>query len=122
MDTRTSRTLSCITLLVSFYSVQCIVWYEPEQVHIAIGESSDQMIIVWNTVNDTKESKVLYGLKGKLNQTVSGSRTKFVDGGEEKRTQFVHRVVLKGLAPQSEYCIERAVNLWWKRINRESNR
>ena len=67
-------------------------------------ESSDQMIIVWNTVNDTKESIVMYGPGGKLDQTASGSRTKFVDGGKEKRVQFVHKVVLKGLSPETEYC------------------
>ncbi|RUS75263.1 hypothetical protein EGW08_016978, partial [Elysia chlorotica] len=61
------------------------------------------MIIVWNTVNDTKESKVLYGVKGNLNQTASGSRTVFVDGGSEQRVQFVHRVILKGLNPLTEY-------------------
>ena len=63
------------------------------------------MIIVWNTGNDTKESIVVYGTdREKLNLNASGSAIKFVDDGEEKRVQFIHRVILKGLAPETEYC------------------
>ena len=62
------------------------------------------MIIVWKTGNDTNESRVFYGSKGKLKQTALGSSLKFVDGGKEKRPQFIHTVVLKGLSPETEYC------------------
>ena len=67
-------------------------------------ERPDQMVIVWNTDDFTIESKVLFGCGGKLNQTIFGKSYKFTDKGSEKRVQYVHRVVLQGLAPQTEYC------------------
>ena len=33
----------------------------------------------------------------------TGSSTLFVDGGDEKRVQFVHRVILGHLAPNTTY-------------------
>ncbi|GFO35532.1 purple acid phosphatase [Plakobranchus ocellatus] len=107
------RVLFTILVFGLACSVHGIVWYEPEQVHIAIGANPDEMVIVWNTVNDTGESKVLYGSGGKLNQTASGSRTKFVDGGEEKRSQFIHRVVLQGLSEKTEYAYIVGSSLAW---------
>ena len=61
------------------------------------------MVIVWNTGDFTSESKVLFG-RGKLNQTIFGKSYNFTDEGSEKRVQYVHRVILQGLAPQTEYC------------------
>lgn len=62
------------------------------------------MIISWSTVNDS-DSIVQYGLSVKaLTLSQQGSSTKFVDGGSEKRTQYIHRVDLKDLLPNTIYC------------------
>jgi hypothetical protein len=80
-----------------------ILWTEPQQTHIAVGETPDQMVIVWNTINDTGDSRALYGQGTQLNLTAVGSSILFVDGGSEQRSQYVHRVILTALAPDTEY-------------------
>ena len=63
------------------------------------------MMVTWNTFNDTKESTVEFGFQvGNLTMMASGDRTKFVDGGTEKHTEYIHRVKLTGLKPGSLYC------------------
>jgi len=79
------------------------VWHQPEQVHIAAGESADQLIVVWSTMNATGESNVILMKDGKPVKTFNGSATKFVDGGAEKRFQFIHTVYLKNLEPVTKY-------------------
>ena len=62
------------------------------------------MVIVWNTGDATNESTVEFGCGGKPKQIAVGKSYKFVDHGSKKRVQYVHRVVLKGLAAQTECC------------------
>ena len=63
------------------------------------------MMVTWSTFNDTKESTVEFGFHVEdLSMTAKGSRTKFVDGGSEKHTQYIHRVKLAGLKTGSVYC------------------
>lgn len=47
--------------------------------------------MTWSTRDNTNESIVEYGIDD-LNMTALGSRTQFVDGGPEKRSQYIHRV------------------------------
>lgn len=61
------------------------------------------MIVTWSTFNDTKLSLVRFGLNGNITLKAKGSSTKFVDGGTEKHTQYIHRVKLTGLKPDSLY-------------------
>ena len=64
-----------------------------------------EMMVTWSTFNDTKDSVVEFGFHVEdLSMTATGSRTKFVDGGSEKRTQYIHRVKLTGLKTGSVYC------------------
>lgn len=70
----------------------------------SLPDTPDQMIIVWNTVNDTRDSRVIYGKGTQIDKKASGIRYLFVDGGPEQRSQFVHKVILTELAPETEYC------------------
>ncbi|BFZ07355.1 hypothetical protein BsWGS_10394 [Bradybaena similaris] len=93
-----------IGLLLSVFTVgNGIVWFQPQQTHISVGETPDQMIIVWNTFNDTNDTRVIFGTNSKLNQLALGTRYQFVDGGSEHRSQYVHKVILKGLTPETDY-------------------
>lgn len=43
-----------------------------------------------------------YGING-LILTATGNSTLFVDGGNEKQKQYIHRVWLKNLTPNTKY-------------------
>lgn len=59
-------------------------------------------MVTWSTKNDTRESTVEYGIDGFITRS-KGTRTRFVDGGNKKREQFIHRVYLKDLKPGAKY-------------------
>lgn len=90
-----------MTVPISLVNSQ-VVFYQPEQVHLAYGTNTSEIIVTWSTINDTKESIVEYGINGFALRTV-GIATLFVDGGPEKHAQYVHRVILKNLTPDSKY-------------------
>lgn len=75
---------------------------QPQQVHIAFGENIREIVVTWSTYNATKDSIVEYGIGGLIN-TATGQFTLFVDGGPKKHFQYIHRVVLSDLAPDSRY-------------------
>lgn len=83
--------------------VNCqVVYYQPEQVHLAFGDNTSEIIVTWSTFDQTKQSIVEYGINGFALRAV-GSATLFVDGGPKKHAQYIHRVVLKNLTPNSKY-------------------
>ena len=62
------------------------------------------MTVTWSTFNDT-DSMVEFGTKeNDLDRKTTGYSELFVDGGEEGRQQFIHRVQLKKLKPKTKYC------------------
>ncbi len=53
----------------------------------------------------TPKSQVEFALNSlELDKQANGGSTKFVDGGRERRTQYIHRVKLEKLKPNSTYC------------------
>lgn len=62
------------------------------------------MVVTWVTQNKTA-SVVEYGVMGgkRFEFTAKGEATVFQDGGSEKRTMFMHTVILKGLKPAVSY-------------------
>lgn len=62
----------------------------------------NDVVVTWNTINDTEESLVEYSFGG-LNLTANGTSTLFVSGGKEKRKQYIHRVKLPNLARGIKY-------------------
>jgi len=67
-----------------------------------LSDNIHDIIVTWSTKNDTKESIVEYGIGGFILRA-EGNSTLFVDGGEKKRKQYIHRVWLKNLTPNSKY-------------------
>lgn len=91
----------------SLYNLQTIrgdtvFWQQPEQVHIAYGKNIFEIVVTWSTSNRTNSSIVEYGIGGLILRQ-EGSSKLFIDGGPEKRSQYIHTVVLKHLTPDSRY-------------------
>lgn len=63
------------------------------------------MMVTWVTMNATKTPKVEYNLIGdeKFSLVQIGFSTIFIDGGKEKRTMFMNRVLLRNLKPGRAY-------------------
>ncbi|XP_030378446.1 acid phosphatase type 7 isoform X3 [Scaptodrosophila lebanonensis] len=81
-----------------------IVHYQPEQVHLAFGESVLDIVVTWNTLNNTHESICEYGIDGYQHSAKAPhGPTAFVDGGSQKRVQYIHRVTLPDLQENTTY-------------------
>ena len=61
------------------------------------------MVVTWVTQNKTNHSMVEYGTSIAMNLQSSGSATKFVDGGNEHRALYIHRVTIVA-KPGESYC------------------
>lgn len=59
-------------------------------------------MVTWSTKNDTKESIVEYGIDGFITRS-KGTRNLFIDGGDKRRQQYIHRVYMKDLKPGKKY-------------------
>nr|XP_016923150.1 acid phosphatase type 7 isoform X4 [Drosophila suzukii] len=91
-----------------------IVHYQPEQVHLAFGETVLDIVVTWNTRDNTNESICEFGIEG-LHHRVKAAQmpTKFVDGGAKKATQYIHRVTLSHLRPNTTYLYHCGSELGW---------
>jgi hypothetical protein len=69
---------------------------------ILTTENSTQMYVTWSTMNATQNATCLYGTNS-ISQRAQGWTTKFVDGGPEKHTQYIHRVLLTNLQPGKKH-------------------
>ncbi|KAK9869436.1 hypothetical protein WA026_003191 [Henosepilachna vigintioctopunctata] len=92
-----------------------IVWYRPEQIHLAFGQNTSEITITWSTFSDTQESTVEYGIGG-LILKAKGSSSLFVDGGNGHHSQYIHKVTLNNLTPHSRYVYHCGSNLGWSNI------
>ena len=63
------------------------------------------MIVTWVTLSEVSDSIVEYGQDDMFDQRAIGSVSVFQDSGTEKRTEYVHRVVLENLKPGQRYCM-----------------
>ncbi|KAH9395647.1 hypothetical protein TYRP_020380 [Tyrophagus putrescentiae] len=84
----------------------------PEGVHLSLGANHRQMVVTWTTPNRTSCSVVWYGLVSEdhlkksnsaLDKMATGNCSALVDAGPQRRTVYIHRVLLRGLMPGSLY-------------------
>ena len=95
-----------LLLPMLIWSQEFPYYFQPEQVHVSYGAVPSQMTFTWLTFNYTEPSVVEYGLlEGpRFNLTASGKpAVKFTDGGIEKRTMYIHRVIVKNLQAGKTY-------------------
>ena len=73
-------------------------------------EDTESFIVTWSTLNSTNipsigGSWVEYGTDARnFNQISNAQENKFIDGGTEHATQFIHRAVIGPLSPSTVYC------------------
>jgi hypothetical protein len=63
------------------------------------------MVITWSTKEETSTPFVEFGQQGSEKgwKQVNGSSTKFVDSGSLHSTQYIHRIILTRLVPNTLY-------------------
>ena len=65
-------------------------------------EQQNEFVVTWTTFDQAKTSTCNYGINA-MDQVAHGKDHKFVDGGNEKRHMYIHRVYLKGLKANTSY-------------------
>ena len=70
--------------------------------HSLSADDASDIVVTWSTRDLTNSSVVEYGIGG-LSAKSSGSASLFVDGGHERRSQYIHRVTLSNLLPEETY-------------------
>lgn len=67
-------------------------------------DTPDTYVVTWSTLNFTL-TEAHFGLsQSSLTTNVTGTSFIFEDGGEEKRSQYIHVVKLQPLEPDTQYC------------------
>ncbi|XP_064621552.1 acid phosphatase type 7-like isoform X1 [Lineus longissimus] len=99
-----------------FFSLSYQNGTTPEQIHIAYGAYPSEMVLTWNTRQNTNVSTVQYGLKAP-NTPVKGSMV-MLGGpfGILQDIQFVHKVKLTGLKPGARYVYRCGSPSNWSRV------
>ena len=62
------------------------------------------MTVTWVTLQPNEGSYAHYGINS-LNMTAKGFQEKFIDGGNESRVLYIHRVVMNELIPGNNYSL-----------------
>lgn len=92
-----------------------IVFVQPRHVHLALAEDNKDLSVTWSTINKTDESVVLVYHRGR-ELKFSGNSVKFVDGGEKKATQWIHKVHVHSLLPNTTYRYRVGSDLGWSDV------
>lgn len=92
--------------------IRAIDDFQPTQVHISIGDDNKDIVITWVTPSNTTKSVVQYGTTA-ININATGTPTNFTDQGADKRVMWMHRVLLRGLTPNTRYFYHCGSDLGW---------
>jgi len=101
-----------------FATVQGQLFVQPEQVHLSYGGEPSLMWVTWVTLDDIGTTPLVeYGL-GNLTTSATGTTTKFVDGGTEKRVIYVHRALMNNLKAGQTYIYHVGSDKGWSNLYR----
>lgn len=87
-------------------TVSLVSNYQPRHVHLAYGEFTDEVVITWSTLDDTKDSQVEFGTNVfKLDQKVTNGTLDYFPNAPSggPNVQYIHRVHLTNLEPGTTY-------------------
>ena len=76
----------------------------------SVKDDTESFVVTWSTLESTQTpsirgSWVEYGTNPRrLDKISADQESKFVDGGSEHATQFIHRAVMGPLSPSTVYC------------------
>lgn len=91
-----------VTVFFCIHVATCVVFYQPEQIHLSYGDTLNTIVVTWSTLNKTGKSVVEYGIGGLILEA-KGNSTIFQSAGSLKRIQYIHRVKLSKLTWDSIY-------------------
>ena len=94
--------LILINAIQNVISTPTPILVQPRHVHLALGEVKGTFSVSWSTINKTEQSIVIVYNKGK-ELGFKGESFLFVDGGEKKASQWIHKVVVSGLDGDTSY-------------------
>ena len=92
-----------------------LVETQPRHVHLALGKTSDSIIVTWSTIDQTPESVVLLYEDHQELEFV-GTAREFVDGGEKHLSQWIHKVVMTKLRANHTYTYRVGSSLGWSDV------
>jgi len=92
----------CLIVFIFGVSNSYGVDYQPRHIHLSLGETPRSLVVTWSTPNQTDSSTVFIGRK-RMERKFIGTSRLFVDGGDLKREQWIHTVVLTHLKPYTNY-------------------
>ncbi|XP_040575753.1 acid phosphatase type 7 [Lepeophtheirus salmonis] len=95
---------------------QPIDYFTPEQIHLSLTDSKQSMLVTWVTWNQTS-SYANYGLSPQnLTQTASGSSNIFYTSQDSSRHEYIHKVKMSELRPNTTYYYHVGSSLGWSGI------
>nr|XP_033812885.1 acid phosphatase type 7 [Geotrypetes seraphini]XP_033812886.1 acid phosphatase type 7 [Geotrypetes seraphini]XP_033812887.1 acid phosphatase type 7 [Geotrypetes seraphini]XP_033812888.1 acid phosphatase type 7 [Geotrypetes seraphini] len=105
----------CLLLMLPELHSAPTVWIQPEQVHLSYTGDPTSMKVTWTTFSPAPSMVEFQKVPGVENFTecATGKATKFVDGGLQQRTMYIHRVELTRLVPGQGYVYHCGSNLGW---------
>ncbi|KAJ2937495.1 hypothetical protein O0L34_g17538 [Tuta absoluta] len=98
---------------VGFGDDDSCTFCEPEQIHLAFGENLNDIVVMWSTLDKKEVGSVVHFGIGALDQTAEGECWLFVDDGPKKRSQWMHKVELTNLLPDTTYVYKVGCDYAW---------
>ena len=76
---------------------------------LSLKGDGQTFVATWTTLSPTTSSTVgsivNYGTDpANLKNSIQGTEEVFIDGGHEKRKEYIHRVIFPQLSPKRRYC------------------
>ncbi|XP_076046783.1 acid phosphatase type 7-like [Oratosquilla oratoria] len=87
--------------------------WQPQQVHLALGETIDEIVVTWVTPDLPSEAVMVEYGRLDLDLIAYGNSTMFKDGGSLGRTFWIHRVHLRGLHQDTRYFYHAGSEFGW---------